>query len=334
MDVLFSVALPIFALIFVGYGAGRWHLLSAEGIAGINLFVYAFALPVMLFDKLSSTPFGRLLDGPFILAYLIANTVVFGSAFLLARRVLKCSIGDSAQHAMGATYGNTGYMGLPIVQAASGRAATLPMAVCMTLDMFFLMPVTMVLVSVGQGGAGQGGVVQNKAAGLRKALGTALAGLIANPMVLGIVLGAAVSAVGMPMPVTVRTFTALLGAAAGPCALFAIGATLAGQSSAQGARAPSPLTDGSLPGVALMAAFKLIVHPLVMWGLMAGVFSIDPLWVSVAILAAALPIASTVYVVAGRYRTYLPQVSAAILVSTAASVVTVSLVLTLLFGTG
>jgi len=324
MDVLLTVALPIFALIFVGFGAGRWHLLSDEGIAGINIFVYAFALPVMLFDKLSSTPFGRLLDGPFILAYLIASSLVFGGALLLARKVLRCSMGDAALQAMGATYGNTGYMGLPIVQAASGRAATVPMAVCMSLDMFFLMPLTMVLVSVGQGNG----------MGWRKAMGGVATGLLGNPMVLGIVAGAAVSAVGMPMPVSVRTFTALLGAAAGPCALFAIGATLAGQSGSRGASLPAPLTDGNLPQVALMSAFKLIVHPLVVWGLMAGVFTLDPLWVSVAILAATLPIASTVYVVAGRYRTYLQQVSAAILVSTAASVVTVSLALTLLFGNG
>jgi predicted permease len=324
MDVLLTVALPIFALIFVGWGAGRWQLLSTEGIAGINLFVYAFALPVMLFDKLSSTPFGRLFDGPFIVAYLLVNILVYGSAFLLAYRVLKCSFADSAQQAMGATYGNTGYMGLPVVQAASGRAATVPMAVCLTMDMLFLMPLTMVLVSIGQGNGGN----------WRKALGTAVGGLFTNPMVLGILLGAAVSAVGMPMPVAVRTFTALLGAAAGPCALFAIGATLAGQSAAKDRTASSPVGEDTLPQLALMSGFKLIVHPLLMWGMMAGIFTLDPLWVSVAILAAALPIASTVYVVAGRYRTYLPQVSAAILISTVASVVTVSMVLTLLFGTG
>jgi predicted permease len=225
---------------------------------------------------------------------------------------------------MGASYGNTGYMGLPIAQAAAGRLATVPMAVCMTLDMFFLMPLTMVLVSA---------ATQGNRTGWKGALRTALGGLFANPMVLGILAGAAMSAIDIPMPASVRTFTGLLGGAAGPCALFAIGATLAVQPRAGGAASRRAL-EGSLPEIALMTVGKLIVHPLVMWGLMAGVFTIDPLWVSVAILAAALPVASTVYVVAGRYRTYLPQVSAAILVSTVASVITVSLVLTVLFSGG
>ena len=194
MDVLLTVALPIFALIFVGYGAGRWHLLSDEGIAGINVFVYAFALPVMLFDKLSSTPINRLLDGTFIVAYLIATGLVYGGAYLFARRVLRSNGGDAAQQAMGASYGNTGYMGLPIAQAAAGRVATVPMAVCMTLDMFFLMPLTMVLVSA---------ATQNGRGGWKPALRTALSGLFANPMVLGILAGALLSALDVPMPASV-----------------------------------------------------------------------------------------------------------------------------------
>ncbi|HEX7926962.1 MAG TPA: AEC family transporter, partial [bacterium] len=193
-----------------------------------------------------------------------------------------------------------------------------------TMDMLVLMPLTMVLVNIGQG---------NKS-NWRQALGSAVGGLFTNPMVLGILFGVVISAVGMPMPVALRTFTALLGAAAGPCALFAIGATLAGQRAGQDRPSTAALMEDTVPQVALMSGFKLVVHPLLMWTVMAGIFTLDPLWVSVAILAAALPIASTVYVVAGRYRTYLQQVSAAILVSTVASVVTVSIVLTLLFGNG
>jgi predicted permease len=324
MEIIFTVALPIFALIFVGFGAGLWRLLSPEGIAGLNAFVYAFALPVMLFDKLSATPVSRLLDGPFIAGYLLADCAVYAAAYALARRGLKTPPALAAQQAMGATYGNTGYMGLPIVQAAAGRAATIPMAVCMTLDLFLLMPLTMVLVSTAEGGRTD----------WRRALLSAVGGLFSNPMVVGIVLGVAVSAVGLPLPATVRTFTALLGGAAGPCALFAIGATLAGQPRNPRVREAPALPEGSLPEVGLMSVFKLVVHPLAMWGVLAGVFSVDPLWVAAAVLAASLPVASTVYVVAGRYGTYLPQVSSAILVSTAASVVTVSIVLTLLFGTG
>jgi hypothetical protein len=316
MDILLTAALPIFALIFVGYSAGRWRLLAPEGIAGINLFVSAFALPVMLFDKLAATPFARLLDGPFILAWLLADLLVFGAAFLLARKGLKTSVADAAQAAMGAAYGNTGYMGLPIAQAAAGRAAAIPMALCMTLDMFLLLPLTLVLAGAGQGGG----------AGLRGTLAAAARALFANPMVLGVLLGATVAAMGMPLPAPLRAFTALLGAAAGPCALFAIGATLAGRT------AQSTAPGGSLRQVALMAGLKLILHPLAAWGFMAGIFAVDPFWSSVAILAAALPVASTVYMVAGRNQVLLPQVSTAILASTAASVVSVSLVLALLFG--
>ncbi len=322
MDILFTVALPVFALIFVGYGAGRWRLLTAEGIAGINAFVYAFALPVMLFDKLSATPLSRLLDGSFIAGYVLADLAVYGAAYAVARRLLRTPPAQAAQQAMGGSYGNTGYLGLPIVQAAAGRAAAIPMAMCMTLDMLVLLPLTVALVGMAEGGRGN----------WRRAVLPAVGGLLSNPLLVGIFLGVAVSAVDMPPPAAVRTFTALLGGAAGPCALFAIGATLAGQ--AGPGRWGLPRFNGTLPDVGAMTGFKLVVHPLAMWGVLAGVFRVDPLWASAAVLAAALPVASTVYVLAGRYRTYLEPVSSAILVSTAASVVTVSIVLTLLFGSG
>jgi malonate transporter and related proteins len=59
-------------------------------------------------------------------------------------------------------------------------------------------------------------------------------------------------------------------------------------------------------------------------------FDVDPLWATVAILAASLPVAANVFIVAKQYDTYVERASSAILVSTIVSVVTVSALLTIL----
>jgi len=60
------------------------------------------------------------------------------------------------------------------------------------------------------------------------------------------------------------------------------------------------------------------------WGSMTLVFQVDWSWTRVAVLAAALPIAGNVFVVARNFDVYAAQASTAILVSTLAAVLTFS----------
>jgi malonate transporter and related proteins len=67
-----------------------------------------------------------------------------------------------------------------------------------------------------------------------------------------------------------------------------------------------------------------------MWFATTQLFEVDPLWATVAILGASLPVAANVFIVAKHYDTYVERISSAILVSTIVSVVTVSTLLTIL----
>ncbi|MBA3389091.1 MAG: AEC family transporter, partial [Rubrobacter sp.] len=56
MQAIFDTVLPFFALIFCGYGAGRLRVLSEASIAGVNAFVFYFALPAFLFELMVTAP--------------------------------------------------------------------------------------------------------------------------------------------------------------------------------------------------------------------------------------------------------------------------------------
>jgi malonate transporter len=148
-----------------------------------------------------------------------------------------------------------------------------------------------------------------------KILWTVAVGLIKNPMIVSITLGLVVSAGDLPIPLPVNDFLTLLGAAATPGALFAIGASLASKSAER------------LAVAGWLSFCKLILHPAAVAIAALFLFDVDPYAAGVMIAAASLPVAGNVYILAQHYGVAPTRVSASILLSTAASVVTVSLVI-------
>jgi malonate transporter len=302
-------ALPFFALIFCGYAAGRLNLLTTTAAAGVNTFVFFFALPAFLFSLMSSSPIAEVLNVPFIGAYVLASLTVFGLAVAGGRLLFDVGRGEAAIQGLAAVLPNTGYMGIPLAIAVFGREAAVPLVVGLTLDGIVLIPLGILLI---ESEKGQG------ESPLRTALAT-FPNLVRNPLIVSIFAGLTASAIGLTPPTPVNNFLDLLGAAAGPCALFALGATLAGRSVAGGAAE-----------IGYMTALKLFVHPAALLLTAAVIFDVDPLWTSAALLGASLPIAANVFIVARQYDVYVTRASGAVLISTAVSMATVSALLLVL----
>ncbi len=107
----------------------------------------------------------------------------------------------------------------------------------------------------------------------------------------------------------------MLGAAATPCALFAIGASLASKTAER-------------PTIAIwLSTSKLVLHPAAVAIAALLVFPVDRFDAGVMIAAAALPVAGNVYILAQHYGVAPSRVSSSILISTALSVFTVAAVI-------
>jgi hypothetical protein len=139
-------------------------------------------------------------------------------------------------------------------------------------------------------------------------------GLVKNPMIVSMVLGLLWSAAALPVPGPVNDFLTILGAAATPGALFAIGASLAERSAER------------LAVAGWLTLCKLVLHPAAVAGAVYLVFPVDAFRAGVAVAAAALPVAGNIFILAQHYRVAPQRVSAAILLSTSASIVTVTAV--------
>jgi malonate transporter and related proteins len=306
---ILNTALPFFALIFCGYGAGRVRLLDETAAAGVNTFVFYFALPAFLFSLMSSSPIGEVVNAPFIGAYVTASLALFALTALVGLRLFEIGRAEAAVQGLAAVLANTGYMGIPLVSAVFGKEAAVPIVVGLTLDGVLMIPLGIVIIESSKG----------RAEDLTHTALTTFSALARSPLILSIFAGLAVSTTGLTPPTPLANFLDLLGGTAGPCALFALGATLAGRTVAGGAAE-----------VSYMTFMKLALHPAALFFTTTVIFSVDPLWTTAALLGAALPIAANVFIVARQYDVYVTRTSSAILVSTAVSMVSVSALLLVL----
>jgi malonate transporter len=306
---ILNTALPFFALIFCGYGAGRLRLLDETAAAGVNTFVFYFALPAFLFGLMSSSPIGEVLNAPFVGAYLTASLALFALTALVGFRIFEIGRAEAAVQGLAAVLANTGYMGIPLISAVFGREAAVPIVVGLTLDGVLMIPLGIVIIESSKG----------RAESLTHTALATFSALARNPLILSIFAGLAVSTTGFNPPMPLGNFLDLLGGTAGPCALFALGATLAGRTVA-----------GGTAEVSYMTFMKLVLHPAALFFTTTVIFSVDPFWATAALLGAALPIAANVFIVARQYNVYVSRTSSAILISTALSLISVSALLLVL----
>ena len=309
MLTVLEVTLPVFALVLCGWLAARQGLLQAAAVDGLNTFVFWFALPAMLFRAVSAHPVSGIADPRFLAAFLLAAALVFFGT-RLAARMLSTDPSQRIGLAFTATHGNIGYLGLPLL-AQLGNDAWLPaMVMVMIADILIVIVGTIVMFEFARGGEAAHTPVRAR---LRAALG----GLLRTPLLLGIASGLLFSAGGFTLPAAPDAFVRLLASAAGPCALFAIGASF-------GARRVS---FGG--GVGLLLAAKLMIHPLLVAATMA-LLGVDPAMAAIGVLAASLPSASNAFILSQRYGVDIRPIGTAIIVGTFAGAATVSFVIWLL----
>jgi malonate transporter and related proteins len=311
MQAILSVTVPFFALVLLGFLAARSHALPESAIPGLNAFVLFFALPCMLFRFGASLPVRQLLDPTVIVVYLVtAVTMVFGTIALT--RSERVHLKDAAFGAMTAAFPNTGFMGVPLLAALLGAAAAGPVIATVLVDLLFT---SSLCIALGQAHE-RGGLSP------RAALGRSLRGALINPLPWAIALGMLASATQTVLPGPIDTIVRMLGDAAAPVALFTIGTVLW--------RATTHVHNRTPPALFLpLAAIKLIVHPLLV--LAIGWIAIQigaPLSrfnLTVLVLAAALPSASAVSLLAERYGADNGRVTRVIVTSTVLAFVTFTL---------
>ena len=297
---IFYKTIPFFALIGLGYSAAIVKFFSAEATTYLTRFVFYFALSAMLFRFSSDLSLGELYDPEFILAYLSASIVVYLLATAVAMFKNKPS-SEAAVEAQCSVIGNVGFLGIPMLAILMGAKAVGFIMIILAVDLIVFGSLIILIIVVSKD----------------KKLDIflfyrLLIGLLKNPMIVSIICGLLWSASGWSLPGPVSDFIMMLGSAATPGALFAIGASLA-QKSAE-----------KFETAAWLSFCKLVLHPLAVCVAVFYVFEVELYAATVMIAAASLPVAGNIFMVAEHYNVAPKRASAAIFLSTVFSIFTVS----------
>ncbi|HTR87460.1 MAG TPA: AEC family transporter [Reyranella sp.] len=308
MQSILNIAAPLFGVILTGYFAGRFRILGEEASKALNAFVSYFALPLLFFGTLLRTPVQAVLEPALLLGFSAVTIATFLLAMLASRMASRNRNGLAAMslQAIAASWGNVGYMGVPLCIAAFGDTGLPPamLAVIVTSVISMVLGVLLIELEVAIG------------YGPFETFLNAVWKVLRNPLPLSIVLGLAASATGIDLPTPFVRWVELLGAAASPCALFAIGLFLADKSIRHG-----------MMEAGLIVIIKLLLQPLLALLLLPLFIDLHGVPGQVALLMAALPTAANAFVLARQFDISVEQNTSAVLLSTALSVVTVSALL-------
>lgn len=309
MSVVFVVVLPVFAVMAAGYILGRCGILGPSSSEALNKFVYWASLPALLFVGTARAPLSDIFNLPFLGAFLGVMLIVYVGGALIGRLLHRSSADVACMQGLAASFSNTGYMGIPLFVAAFGPDKLAPAILGTVVMSAVMVGIAVVWLELAGSQHGRG----PWRAGL-----DATAALARNPLVASSVAGMCWSGAlgGDALPASVAVYCDLLGAAAGPCALFAIGLFLASR--------PLPREFGEISWI---VGLKLLAQPALTWAAIAWLFPLDPFWAASALILAALPTGGLTFVVAQTYGVHAERVSATILVSTVLSLPTLSVLM-------
>lgn len=306
MEIVLDILLPVFGVLLLGFGAARAGLFDAAAIRGLSLFVFTFAIPLLLFRSMALTDLPDEIPWGFLASYYLGAFAVFGLAMLSGVMIFGRRLDEQGIFGLGAAFSNTTLLGIPLVLTTFGEAAALPLFLLIAFHSLLLLPVVTVVIETSRG---RGGALRHIPWNTAKELGK-------NPIILGLLVGLCFALFGLTIPGPLDSMARTLGAAASPCALFAMGGTLSQHRIA-----------GSLIETLCLTGLKTLVHPLLVWILASRVFEVTPLWSTVAVIMAALPPGVTVYLFAQRYHICVRTATTTVFLATVFSVFSLSVCL-------
>ncbi len=305
---ILEMVAPLFGLIMLGYLSARIKNIPIDALAWMNFFIVYIALPALFFNLLSQTPMKAFGNASFLLKTTLATFAIFSLCFVIAK-LRRDTVADSTIQGFAGAYGNIGYMGPPLAIAAFGPEAGVPVALIFCLDNTMHFTLAPLLMAIG----GKDHL----------SLGAMLYGItkkiLSHPFILATILGIAAASAQYQPPEFAQSLLDMLAQAAAPCALFVMGVTAALRPLK---RVPTELS--------YLVPIKLVLQPILVYMLLISMTDLPTVWLQVAVLMAALPTATNVFVLAQQYQTWEQRASSAVVISTAVSIVSVTLWLYLL----
>ncbi len=308
MILLLTVTLPVFLVLGFGYLASWRDWISEGAIDGLMKFSQGFAIPCLLFLAIARLDLAQEFDLALLGSFYTGAMAGFAAGLLGARFLFHRSWEDSVAIGFIGLFSNSLLLGLPITERAYGPDALQANFAIIALHSPFCYAVGITAMEL----------VRARGGSLRHLPAKVLKGMGRNALILGILLGAAVNLTGLPLPEVAVEALELMARAALPAALFGLGGILYRYK-----------PEGDMRVILYIVTVSLALHPAVVWGLgsLAGL-KVEAF--RSAIITAAMAPGVNAYLFASIYGHAKRVAASAVLVGTAASILTATAWLALL----
>lgn len=310
LDIL-SITGTIFVVMSAGFLAVRVGPFSSGDMRILGKFVVNFALPALILRAVSTQSISEFANVGYLGAVLIGSLVVFGAGYLWTRKIAGENVAASTFSAMGMSCANSGFIGFPILLVALPDVASTALAMNMIVENLVMIPMVMIMAEYARSG---GSTRPRMVPIIAKRL-------VRNPIVIALALGLMISASGIALPSVIARPVDMFASASAAMSLAVIGGTLA-----------SLPFKALKPAVFRIALGKLILHPLAVGISLLGFAQLglgaqDERLFAAAIILASTPVMS-IYPILAQSLGEESTASLALLVMTAVSFLTMSVVLT------
>lgn len=307
MPAILTLVTPIFCLIALGFAIAKARYVGNGSARAVSEFGYKVAMPALLF--LAMLAVGEVPVSPLwlIASYLSGILAAWMLATLAALLLLRRPAVDAPAIAMGCCFSNGVMLGFPIMLQAYGPEAATPMAFLATCETLFLWIFGTLHMEL----------VRKKAGPLSvEALRAVISDVARNPLIVAMAAGLAMRYLGLSLPPMAEKLVRLVAQAAVPVSLVGLGMSLAGYE-----------VKGQAATIATILAIKSIIYPALALTFAIYVYTLPPLWTAVLVTYVSMPVGANAFLFASRYEKAVASVSAAVAISTALAVVTVSAML-------
>ena len=296
------IVMPVFLVVFAGYIAARVGLVSGLQTDALMHFTVHVAAPALLFNAVTSLDLGEAMRPTLLSAYYIPIIGMLLLGAFTGRRLFGQRPGEAVAAGFTATFANSLFLGLPIIERAYGGAshqATLAL-IAVHAPICYL----------------AGGILMESAradgTGALRALKNGIGSLSKNPLVIGVVAGVAWNLLLGPLPVVLADATEMLARAALPVGMFAVGAVLTRYALA-----------GDFRVTAFYVTLTLVIRPMVVFGA-AWLLSLEDAALKAVVMLGAMPGGLNIYIFASIYKRSEALAANVLLLSTALGILTVS----------
>ena len=307
---MFEAIFSVFAFVIAGYTIKKTGILKEKITNSFDYISFNVLLPLALITYFWKIEFPEINAFYLMSSFFGSGIIIFITGFFICKKKLNLSIDDCALFGLGACFGNSVALGIPLVYSILGPINAMPYMILVFFHGFIHFTYTTVIIEG----------YRNRNHNYILIIVKTIFGLMKNIVLFGMFIGIFLNFSNIAPPNAISNLLDPFSKIALPSVLISLGFGLA-----------SFKLHEHFKTALILTSLKNFLHPLIAFLLSKYLFQMDNLLIFIVTIAAALPSGSQSYYFSYRYNSLQNIISANIILSTFVSFFTLSLLL-MLFG--